>query len=181
MEATVLSSFVIGEFDTPERLVEATRTMREKGFTGMDTYSPFPLHGGSEALGLPRPRTPFIAGCGALTGVVTAFAMQTYMNTLDYPINVGGRPLMSLPAWVPVMFEMGVLFTAFSIFFGLLALARLPQPYHPVFESEAFRSASTHGYWVSIPHPVGKDAADVMGQLTALGATNVAVVTGEPV
>jgi hypothetical protein len=175
--APVLSSWVLGEFDTPDRLVEATRTMRERGFTDMDTYSPFPLHGGSEALGLPRSKVPFIAGCGALAGVTTAFLMQTYMNTIDYPINVGGRPLLSLPAWVPVMFELSVLFTAFSIFFGLLGLARLPQPYHPAFESEAFRSASTHGYWLSVP--AGTNAEDVMSQLTALGATNVSVVSGE--
>ncbi|QSQ23419.1 DUF3341 domain-containing protein [Pyxidicoccus parkwayensis] len=179
MEAPILDSWVLAEFATPDSLVDATRQMREKGFQGMDTYSPYPLHGGSEALGLPPSRVPFIALGGALTGMCTALAMQTWMNTYDYPINVGGRPLLSLPAWVPITFELSVLFAAFGIFFGLLGLSRLPQPYHPVFESEAFRSASTHGYWLSVPHATGQDATTVMDQLKALGATQVTLVTGE--
>jgi hypothetical protein len=179
MEATVLDSWVLAEFATPDTLVDATRQMREKGFQGMDTYSPYPLHGGSEALGLPPSRVPFIALGGALTGMCTALAMQTWMNTYDYPLNVGGRPLLSLPAWVPITFELSVLFAAFGIFFGLLALSRLPQPYHPVFESDAFRSASTHGYWLSVPQATGQDATAVMDQLKSLGATQVTLVTGE--
>jgi hypothetical protein len=179
MEAKVLDSWVLGEFATPDALVDATRKMREKGFEGMDTYSPYPLHGGSEALGLPPSKVPFIALGGALTGITTALAMQTFMNTIDYPLNVGGRPLLSLPAWVPITFELAVLFAAFGIFFGLLALSRLPQPYHPVFESEGFLNASTHGYWLSVPQAPGMKAEDVMTQLRDLGATQVTVVTGE--
>ena len=175
----VFDSWVLGEFATPDALVAATRKMREAGFQGMDTYSPYPLHGGSEALGLPPSKVPFIALGGGLTGMITALAMQTWMNSVDYPINVGGRPILSLPAWVPITFELGVLFAAFGIFFGLLGLSRLPQPYHPVFESEAFRSASTHGFWLSVPQAVGQDATAVMDQLKALGATQVSVVTGE--
>lgn len=179
MEAKVLDSWVLAEFATPEALVDATRQMREKGFLGMDTYSPYPLHGGSEALGLPPSRVPFIALGGSLTGLVTALAMQTWMNTIDYPLNIGGRPLLSLPAWVPITFELSVLFGAFGIFFGLLGLSKLPQPYHPAFEAEAFRSASTHGFWLSVPHPTGQDATDTTNQLKALGATQVTVVSGE--
>lgn len=175
----VLDSWVLGEFATPDALVAATTRMREKGYQGMDTYSPYPLHGGSEALGLPPSKVPFIALGGALTGIVTALSMQTFMNSVDYPLNVGGRPLLSLPAWIPITFELAVLFAAFGIFFGLLGLSRLPQPYHPVFEHEAFRSASTHGYWLSVPQAEGVNAEDVMNQLRELGATQVTVVTGE--
>ena len=178
-EPKVLESYVLAEFATPAALVSATNQMRLKGFEGMDTYSPYPLHGGSEALGLPPSRVPFIALGGALTGIVTALAFQTYMNTIDYPLNVGGRPTLSLPAWVPITFELAVLLTAFGIFFGILGLARLPQPYHPVFESDEFRSASTHGYWLSVPKAVTGKADDIMDQLKALGATHVTVVTGE--
>ena len=174
-----LHSWVLAEFPTPEALVDATRKMREKGHKDMDTYSPYPLHGGSEALDLPPSRVPFIALGGALTGIFGALGFQTFMNTYDYPLNVGGRPLLSLPAWVPITFELGVLLAAFGIFFGLLGLSRLPQPYHPVFESEAFRSASTHGYWLSVPKAVEAKAEDITEQLKALGATHVQVVTGE--
>lgn len=178
-ETKVLDSWVLAEFATPDALVDATRRMREAGFVDMDTYSPYPLHGGSEALGLPRSKVPLIAAGGALTGLITAFAMQTYMNSYDYPLNVGGRPTFSLPAWFPIMFELTVLLTAFGIFFGLLGLSRLPQPYHPVFENDAFRSASTHGYWLSVGRNPGKDSAEITSQLQALGATQVSVVTGE--
>jgi hypothetical protein len=179
MDTPVLESWVLAEFATPDELVKATNEMRLKGFQGMDTYSPYPLHGGSEALGLPPSKVPFIALGGAITGAVGALAMQTYMNTIDYPLNVGGRPLLSLPAWVPITFELAVLLTAFGVFFGILGLSRLPQPYHPVFEHEAFRSASTHGYWLSVPKLAGVDVQDVQGKLQSLGATQVTVVTGE--
>ncbi|MDY7232096.1 DUF3341 domain-containing protein [Hyalangium rubrum] len=179
MDTPVLDSWVLAEFATPDALVKATNEMRLKGFQGMDTYSPYPLHGGSEALGLPPSKVPFIALGGGITGVCTALAMQTFMNTIDYPINVGGRPLLSLPAWIPITFELGVLMAAFGIFFGLLGLSRLPQPYHPVFEHEAFRSASTHGFWLSVPATVGVNVQDATKQLESLGATQVTVVTGE--
>lgn len=179
MDAPVLDSWVLAEFATPDELVKATNEMRLKGFQGMDTYSPYPLHGGSEALGLPPSRVPFIALGGTITGAVTALAMMTYMNTIDYPLNVGGRPLFSLPAWIPITFELAVLLTAFGVFFGVLGLSRLPQPYHPVFEHDAFRSASTHGYWLSVPKLVGVDMQDVQSKLQSLGATQVTVVTGE--
>jgi hypothetical protein len=179
METPVLDSWVLAEFPTPDDLVKATNEMRLKGFQGMDTYSPYPLHGGSEALGLPPSKIPFIALGGAITGVLVAVSMQAWMNGIDYPLNVGGRPLMSIPAWVPITFELAVLCTAFGIFFGILALARLPQPYHPVFEHDGFRSASTHGYWLSVPQLAGVDMQDVQSKLQSLGATQVTVVTGE--
>jgi multisubunit Na+/H+ antiporter MnhG subunit len=179
MDAPVFDSWVLAEFPSPDELVKATTEMRLKGFQGLDTYSPFPLHGGSEALDLPPSKVPLIALCGAIAGVVGALAMQTYMNTIDYPLNVGGRPLLSLPSWIPITFELAVLCTAFGIFFGILGLSRLPQPYHPVFEHDAFRSASTHGYWLSVPKLVGVDVQNVQTQLQSLGATQVTVVTGE--
>lgn len=179
MDAPVLDSWVLAEFPTPDALVKATNEMRLKGFQGMDTYSPYPLHGGSEALGLPPSKVPFIALGGAITGAITALSFQTYMNTIDYPLNVGGRPLLSLPSWIPITFELAVLLTAFGVFFGILGLSRLPQPYHPVFEHDAFRTASTHGYWLSVPKLAGVDVQDVQSKLQSLGATQVTVVTGE--
>ncbi len=178
-QVKVIDSWVLAEFPNPETLVDATRQMREKGYEGMDTYSPFPLHGASEALGLPPSRVPFIALGGALTGIFTAIAMMAFMNAYDYPLNVGGRPVLSIPAYVPITFELAVLLAAFGIFFGLLGLSRLPQPYHPVFESEEFRSASTHGYWLSVPKAVTAAADDITNQLKTLGATHVTVVSGE--
>jgi multisubunit Na+/H+ antiporter MnhG subunit len=178
-DTKVLETLVLAEFATPDALVDATRQMREKGYEGMDTYSPYPLHGGSEALGLPPSRVPFIALCAGLTGTATAIAFMAYMNGFDYPLNVGGRPVFSLPSYVPITFELTVLLAAFGIFFGVLGLARLPQPYHPAYEHEAFRSATTHGYWLSVPKFATLQTEAIMDQLKALGATQVTVVTGE--
>lgn len=172
-------TWVLAEFGDPTKLVEATRRMREQGFNRMDTYSPFPIHGMSEAMGLPRSKVPLLALVGAMVGLVTAFAFQTWMNSVDYALNVGGRPYLSGPSWVPIMFEFTVLISAFSIVFGLFALSRLPQPYHPVFESEAFRSASTHGYWLSVEADAEQASEKVLDAVKALGATQTAVVNGE--
>ena len=172
-------TWVLAEFADPMSLVEATRQMREKGFTHMDTYTPFPVHGVSEALGLPRSKVPLLALGGAMAGLVSAFAFQTWMNSVDYALNVGGRPYLSGPSWVPIMFEFTVLLSAFSIVFGLFGLSKLPQPYHPVFEHEAFRSASTHGYWLSVEANDGQASEKVLEAVKALGATSTAVVNGE--
>lgn len=177
--APLLETWVLAEFPDPHTLVDATAKMREQGFVNMDTYSPFPLHGSSEALGLGPSKVPFIALGGAITGLVTAFSFQTYMNTINYPLNVGGRPLLSLPAWFPIMFELTVLLTAFGIVFGLFALSRLPQPYHPAFNHDAFRSASTHGYWLSVEAGVAQTSEKTVEALTALGAKQTAVIHGE--
>ena len=101
------------------------------------------------------------------------------MNSVDYALNVGGRPYLSGPSWVPIMFELTVLLSAFAIVFGLFGLSKLPQPYHPVFEHEAFRSASTHGYWLSVEANDGQASEKVLEAVQALGATSTAVVNGE--
>lgn len=177
--APKLETWILAEFADPTALVTATAKMREKGYVNMDTYSPYPLHGGSEALGLKPSKVPFIALGGAMTGLITAFSFQTYMNAIDYPLNVGGRPIFSLPAYAPIMFELTILLTAFGIVFGLLGLSRLPQPYHPVFEHDAFRSASTHGFWLSVEASATQTSEKTVEDLTALGATSTAVVAGE--
>jgi hypothetical protein len=119
--------------------------------------------------------------CGGLTGAATAYLLQWFTNVIDYPINVGGRPLHAAPAFIPITFELAVLFAAFSIFFGLLAIMRLPQPYHPGFELEAFRSASTHGFWLSVELAAGDpQRAHISDQLRTFGATHVSVVPEPP-
>lgn len=176
-----LRLFTVAEFATAEALLDAVRKVRESGHHDVDTYSPYPVHHGSEALGLKRSKVPLIALLGALAGVSIAYGFMYYMNALDYPLNVGNRPPHSAPAFVPITFEMGVLISALSIFFGLMAMSRLPQPYHPVFEHDAFRTASTHGFWISVAGaPASLDTEKVEADLKALGGTNVATVREEP-
>lgn len=169
--------WTVAEFASAEELLAAARALREEGRTDLDTYSPYPLHGGSEALGLKRSRVPAIALLGALGGVSLGYGFMYWMNVVSFPINVGNRPPHSWPSFIPITFEMGVLLCALFISFGLLALTRLPQPYHPVFEHDAFRSASTHGFWLSVAAaPEGSEPGKVEEQLKALGGTNVATL-----
>jgi hypothetical protein len=169
-------TYVLGLFATSGALVKACYQVREKGFTDLDTHSPYPLHGGDEALGLKRSIVPKIALAGAMTGMFGGMGMMVWMNALNWPMNVGGRPALSPLAYIPITFETTVLLTSLSIFAGLLVLARLPQPYHAVFELEAFRSAATDGFWLSVARPPGSDGKDAVQALESAGATQVSVV-----
>lgn len=182
-----MRTFVLGEFKEPEKMVEALRALREGGEIGLDAFSPYPLHGTSEAIGLPKSVVPKFALGGGLLGVLTGYGMQWWMNAVDYPINVGGRPLHSAPSWVPITFEVGVLFASFAIFFGSLGLFGFPRPYHPVFEDESFRRASIDSFWISVE--TAGDAARserALARLRELGAVHVSTVAdaaslpGEP-
>jgi hypothetical protein len=169
-------TYVLGLFATSHALVKACHAIRAKGFTDLDTHSPYPLPGGDEALGLKRSLVPKVALGGALTGMFGGMGMMVWMNGINWPLNVGGRPPVSPLAYIPITFETTVLLTSLSIFFGLLVLMRLPQPYHAVFELEAFRSAVTDGFWLSVARPHGSDAKDAVKALEAVGATQVSVV-----
>ena len=173
--------FTVAEFATAEALLDAVRKARERGHRDVDTHSPYPLHHGSEALGLKRSRVPLIALVGALSGVSIGYGFMYFINAVDFPINVGNRLPHSPLLFVPITFEMGVLLSALCIFFGMMLIARLPQPYHPVFEHEAFRSASTHGFWISVAGaPASTDVERVEADLKELGGLNVATVREEP-
>src|SRR5438128_2250392 len=124
---------VMAEFDTPERVLFATRRAREAGYTNMDAYTPIPVDGLTEALGHPPTRLQTIVFFAGLCGCATGFMMCYYLMKIDYPLNVGGRPLNSWPAFIPVTFELTILFAALAAVIGMLALNGLPQPNHSVF------------------------------------------------
>jgi hypothetical protein len=142
------------------------------GHTRLDAYSPVPIHGVDEALGLRRSPVPLIALGGGLAGAAGGFGMQYWMNAVDYPINVAGRALVAAPAWIPITFETTVLLASVSIVLGLFALAGFPRLHHPVFEVEAFRSASVTGLWISAQVEPAQ-AERVAEELRKLGASNV--------
>ncbi len=170
-------TWVLAEFSSGEKLCEAATAMRGKGYDDLDIHSPYPLHGGDEALGLKRPFISKIALGGALAGFASGYGLQLFSNAIDFAINVGGRPAHSWPTYIPIAFEGTVLGCALSIFFGLLAMFKLPQPYHPVFESEEFRSATTHGFWLSLPAAPARRSEELVTHLNGLGAKLVQVVT----
>jgi hypothetical protein len=141
---------VMGEFTTPEELIHATKKAREAGYRRMDAYAPFPVEGLSEALGIKRNMVPVLTLLGGLTGGVGGFLFQYWVAAVTYPMNIGGRPLNSWPAFVPVTFELTVLGAALTAVFGMLALNGLPQPHHPVFNVERFSHATTDRFFLCI-------------------------------
>jgi hypothetical protein len=133
---------LVAEFASPDELVAATRSAREEGYRKMNAYSPFPVHGLSEALGFRVRRLPWMVLMGGAAGAIGGFLMQYYASVIDYPLNIGGRPLNSWPAFIPVVFEMTILVAAATAVLGMLALNGLPRLHHPLFNSKRFEGAS---------------------------------------
>jgi mono/diheme cytochrome c family protein len=123
---------ILAEYDTPDQLVAASKKVRDAGFEKWDTYSPFPVHGIDAAMGIKMTVLPWITLCAGLTGLATAILMQWWMNAYDYPWLVSGKPTWSIPANVPIMFELTVLFSAITTLVGMLMLNGLPHPSHPL-------------------------------------------------
>jgi hypothetical protein len=173
-------AWILAEFSTGPALLAAARRLRELNFPSVDTCTPYPLHGADETLGLRRSRMPLIVLLGGIAGVLTAWGTQYYCNVLDYPIDIGGRPLYSPPTYIPITFELMVLFGSLAGFIGLWALCGLPRPYHPVFEVESFRTASVDRFWLTLTTDDRARHEDpARAELEALGATRV-VVFEEP-
>jgi len=141
---------VIAEFDNPTALVNAARAAREKGYRKLDAYSPFPIEELSDVLHLHRNRLPLIVLIGGIVGGLTGYLLQYYVTVVNFPINIGGRPLHSWPAYIIITFELTILFGAISAVLGLLALCGLPMPYHPVFNVPRFALASRNRFFLCI-------------------------------
>ena len=173
----VARRFVLAEFATPEGLVAGTRKVRESGYKDLDSHSPMPLHGMEEALGLGRPKIPLIVLCGAIAGMCIAYSMIYFCNVYDFPINVANRPIHAPPANIPITFELAILLASGSSFCGFFTLARLTQPYHPVFESEDFARAAVDAYFLSIELPPEADPEKAFAAAQAAGALSAELVT----
>ncbi len=172
-----MKRFVLGEFARPEAIVEAAGKLQQSGVKGLDTYSPYPLHGIDEVLGMKKSPMPLIALIGGLTGACGGYYMMYWMNVVDWPINVGGRPSHGFWTNIPITFECGILFSVLSIFLSsIFYFFAFPQPYHPVFESEQFRTASLDAFWLSIETD-GDDVPALEELLQKVGARRVHTVT----
>lgn len=168
---------VMAEFDAPERLLEAARKTRDAGYRSLDAYSPFPVHGLKEILGFKDRKIQATMLAGGLTGALAGFGMQTYATVFHYPLNIGGRPYFSWPAYIIVTFELTVLFAGLSGLLGLLIYNRLPRLHHPVFNVPAFERASRDRYFLLIKASDPRFRRDeARGFLSGLGPMEVSDV-----
>ncbi|MEZ4271155.1 MAG: DUF3341 domain-containing protein [Myxococcota bacterium] len=141
---------LVASFDEPDLLIEASRRVREAGYRRIDAYSPMPLHALDEALGIRRTILPWIVLVGGILGGLGGLFLQYWTSAVDYPLNIGGRPLASWPAFIPITFECTILVAGLSTVVGLFALCDLPKPYHPIFDTPGFERVSVDKFFLSI-------------------------------
>jgi hypothetical protein len=165
---------LLGEFVDVQGVVDAATKTRAEGYKVWDVHSPFPIHGIDSVIGIRPTILPWLVLCGGVTGLATGLGLQWFCNAYDYPFLVSAKPLFSLPADIPVIFECTVLFSALTAVFGMLALNRLPLLYNPLFKSARFKRVTNDRFFIWI------DASDVKFNetstaqfLTSVGATAV--------
>jgi mono/diheme cytochrome c family protein len=177
---------VVAEFGEPEKLLESAAAVRDAGFTRWDTYTPFPVHGIDVAMGIRRTVLPWLVLIGGLTGTTVAIGLQYYTNAsreIEYAVGwpfsgyqypISGKPYWSLPANIPIAFELTVLLASFAGFLGMIALNRLVRWYNPMFKIERFRHVTDDRFFLAIDAGDPKfNAQELPGLLRGLGATAV--------
>ena len=168
---------LLAEFETPQAIYHACEKVRDAGYTAWDAHTPFPVHGLDKAMGLKPSVLPWITLAAGLTGLSGALLLQWWVSVIEYPLVISGKPLFSLPAFAPIMFELTVLLSAFGTVFGMLALNRLPMLYHPLFTSERFERVTDDRFFISIESSDSKfDAETTAAFLRELGADHVELV-----
>ncbi|MCA9581779.1 MAG: DUF3341 domain-containing protein [Myxococcales bacterium] len=170
----------LAEFDSTRRIMAAAEKVRDAGYKKWDVHTPFPIHGMDKAMGMPDSRLGWIVFICGLTGIIGGFTMMWWMNSVDYPLIVGGKPGFAPPSMVPILFECTVLFSAFGAVFGMFGLNQLPRHHHPVFYSDRFERASNDRFFVSIEVADPKfDVDDTRAFLESLDADYIELVRDE--
>jgi len=141
---------ILAEYDTPGELVEAARKVRDAGYTDFDCYSPFPVHGIDDAMGIKRTILPVLVFGGGFTGLIGGVLLQWWTNAYNWPWNISGKPAWSIPANVPIAFELTILLSVFATFFGMWGLNKLPQVWHPFFRSDRFARVTDDAFMLGI-------------------------------
>ena len=141
---------IMAEFDSAQALVDAAKQTHQAGYQKIDAYSPFPIEGLAEEIGFRHNLVPLVVLIGGIVGGLSGYLMQYWISVVDYPLNIGGKPPHSWPAFIVITFEMTILFAALSAVLGMLALNGLPMPYHPVFNVPRFAFASRDRFFLIV-------------------------------
>ena len=164
----------LAEFDTPDQLVTATKRAHAEGYRKIDTFSPYPIEEAWEAMHHHDKRLSLIVLIGGIVGGLTGYGLEYWVHTIAYPMNVAGKPLNSWPQFIPVTFEMTILFAALAAVLGMILLNGLPMPYHPVFNVERFAHASRDKFFLLIESADPKfDRQQTMDFLKGLNASDI--------
>jgi len=173
---------VVAEFDSASDLYHAAEKLRDAGYKKFDVFSPFPIHGMDDAMGMKRSILGVLVFCGGLTGFLTAVGLTFIPSTFLYPLIVAGKPtdLMTVPAFFPIMFELTVLFSAFTALFGMLILNGLPRHNHPLFNWDRFKKVTEDKFYAAIEAADPKfSEGEIAEFLTSLGGTRITKIHGD--
>jgi hypothetical protein len=165
---------LLAEFEDVDSVIAAARRVHDEGYTRWDVHTPFPVHGMDAAMGIKPTILPWLVLVAGVIGAITGLAMQWYTNAISYPFFTSGKPLVSIPAWIPVTFECTILFAALTAVFGMLVLNGLPHLYNPLFKSRRFRRVTNDRFFVAIDAADPKfDREETEKLLTELGAVAI--------
>lgn len=168
---------LLAEFHSPAEVVAAARRVKEAGYKKVDGYSPYPIEDLSEALHFHHSPLPAMVLAGGITGLIAGFGLEYWASVIEYPLNIGGKPFFSWPAFIPAAFETTILFAAGTAVLGMLAINGLPEPYHPVFNVPSFALATRDKFFLCIEaDDPSFDLAETRKFLEGLGATEVSEV-----
>ena len=168
---------LLAEFHSPAEVVAAARRVKEAGYKKVDGYSPYPIEDLSEALHFHHSPLPAMVLAGGITGLIAGFGLEYWASVIEYPLNIGGKPFFSWPAFIPAAFETTILFAAGTAVLGMLAINGLPEPYHPVFNVPSFALATRDKFFLCIEaDDPSFDLAETRRFLEGLGATEVSEV-----
>lgn len=141
---------ILGEFKNPKALVDVAKLVNKSGYSKYDTFSPFPVHGMEKAMSLEKSKLGWIVIWSGIIGFIGAISMMYFMAVMDYPMNISGKPFFNAPAWVPIIFELTVLLSAFGTVFGMFFLNGLPKLNNPLFNVDRFKKATDDGFFLCI-------------------------------
>jgi hypothetical protein len=140
----------LAEFETVDTFLEAVEKVRDAGYTKWDAHTPFVIHGLDSAMGIKPTKLPWLVVVAGATGAAVGIGLQWFTNAFDYPFMISGKPMFSLPANIPVAFELTILFAAIAALIGMLAMNGLPQLYHPLFTNRRFRRVTDDRFFISV-------------------------------